>query len=72
MGQKSDIVLGSPKRHACFKEATNLKDNELSLFNLAHIYFYKDETKENMYTSIELVVKSLNQLTNFSKISSYN
>lgn len=41
-----------------FEEAIPQKDDEVSMYNLAHLYFYEDSNKDSIDKSIELLIHS--------------
>ncbi|KAK8834492.1 hypothetical protein M9Y10_027676 [Tritrichomonas musculus] len=41
-----------------FKEAISQRNDKVSMYNLAHLYFYDDTIKDNLNRSIDLLMKS--------------
>ena len=41
-----------------FEEAIPQKDDKVSMYNLAHLYFYEDSIKDSIDKSIELLIHS--------------
>ncbi|KAK8871370.1 hypothetical protein M9Y10_007093 [Tritrichomonas musculus] len=58
-GYKDEVVKKVGLSIEYFKEAIRQKDDEVSMYNLAHLYFYEDPIKDSIDKSIELLIHSI-------------
>ncbi|KAK8890607.1 hypothetical protein M9Y10_035387 [Tritrichomonas musculus] len=58
-GYKDEVAKNLGLSIEYFKEAIRQKNDEVSMYNLAHLYFYEDPIKDSIDKSIELLIRSL-------------
>ncbi|KAK8888425.1 hypothetical protein M9Y10_039495 [Tritrichomonas musculus] len=58
-GYKDEVAKNLGLSIEYFKEAIRQKNDKISMYNLAHLYFYEDPIKDSIDKSIELLMRSL-------------
>ncbi|KAK8881199.1 hypothetical protein M9Y10_003931 [Tritrichomonas musculus] len=58
-GYKDEIAVNLGLSIEYFKEAIRQENDEVSMYNLAHLYFYEDPIKDSIDKSIELLINSI-------------
>ncbi|KAK8871531.1 hypothetical protein M9Y10_007261 [Tritrichomonas musculus] len=67
-GYKDEVVKNLGLSIEYFKEAICQKDDKVSMYNLAHLYFYEDPIKDSIDKSIELLIHSIEKGFQQSKV----